>query len=393
MIAVKRLHSAREEDFKKEEEMLKELAKNEHPHIIKLLATFKMAGRYHLMFPWANRNLRTYWNDHPSPEWNPKTLMWCLEQMKGLASALEAIHNFKQQACNNPSQLVSPGYARSGTYRFGRHGDIKPENILWFADLDNCGESGMFQIADFGVARFNSRESRSRVDPRTIVSTPTYEPPEIALELKITRAYDIWSLACVFLEHITWTLGGSKMLKDFSSARLFEERDGYFCDKFYKILGDKRRAIVPEAVFKWMSHLHKHEKCSEVIHDLLDLVQDHLLVINAEDRMTSTILAAELLKFTERAHTDKAYLCDPIPDSDTVTDVAERVTMVIPTTKPFPNQIKPVQSPKFKSPGKFSQLKRRCRPSISSDYSIAPSRSIEDIFLSLARESLGSRVG
>ena len=47
------------------------------------------------MFPYANANLRTYWEDHPTPKFDDETVRWAVEQMTGIASALELIHDFK----------------------------------------------------------------------------------------------------------------------------------------------------------------------------------------------------------------------------------------------------------------------------------------------------------
>jgi serine/threonine protein kinase len=313
--------------------MLKALAKKEHSHIIKLLATYRMGGRYHLMFPWADKSLRTYWHDHPHPKWNQETLMWDLGQMKGIASGLQAIHNFRQQDCRtrqaHPDHtLLVPGQVEPDEYWYGRHGDIKPENILWFrsTELEDADKAGVLQIADFGLGRFHGRESRSQMPARTIVSTPTYEPPELALDLKVSRAYDIWSLGCVFLEYITWRLGGFDMLEAFDYARLVEENDGYCSNKFYTLRRDidhETHAFVQDAVAQWIMHLHSHERCSGLIHDLLDLVKNQLLVVSAKRRITSEMLVAELQKLAERAEADYGYLVRPAPYGDTVSKTAK----------------------------------------------------------------------
>ena len=162
--------------------------------------------------------------------------------MLGIASGLQTIHNFKNKPHrrrDQPSRLLVPGteIIDMGTeeYRYGRHGDIKPENILWSNELDGIDGPGILQIADFGLGRFHGRASRSQVDPRTIASTPTYEPPEIALNQKVSREYDIWSLGCLYLEYITWRLGGYKLLEAFGNSRLTTGKDGAIYDKFYTL--------------------------------------------------------------------------------------------------------------------------------------------------------------
>lgn len=105
---------------------------------------------------------------------------------------------------------------------YGRHGDIKPENILWFRKCPETEEqdaNGILQIADFGLGRFHGRDSRSKVHPDSIQTSPTYEPPECKLHRPVSRAYDIWSLGCLYLEFITWLLLGSAEIETFSEGR------------------------------------------------------------------------------------------------------------------------------------------------------------------------------
>jgi serine/threonine protein kinase len=462
-IAVKRLHSTDPTNFEKEARMLRELAKKDHPHIIKLLATYRLGGHYHLMFPWADKNLRTYWQDDPKPQWSQEALLWDIRQMLGIASGLQTIHNFKNKPHHRdqPRSLLVLGNDTSTgeeEYWYGRHGDLKPENILWSNELDGFDGPGILQIADFGLGRFHGRASRSQVDPRTIASTPTYEPPEIALNLKVSRAYDIWSLGCLYLEYLTWRLGGYKLLEEFGNSRLTTEEDGVMYDKFYTLKGlsqlptrvinvgdidtdpylqetageyghyvalsycsgtesritttigsieDRKRRIsfstlptifrdavyicrtarvrylwidslciiqdscedleaeirrmsavyqgalftivattpeyyeeglsiklkrdqalahikysgpdigktcvVQEAVLQWIIRLRCHSRCSGIIHDLLDLIKDHLLVVDTRKRITSTVLLEKLQGLASRAEADKAYLLSPVP--------------------------------------------------------------------------------
>jgi hypothetical protein len=72
-----------------------------------------------------------------------------------------------------------------------------------------------------------------------------------------------------------------------------------------------KSCVVQETVVQWITRLQGHERCSEVIHDLLHLIKDHLLVVDAQRRITSTMLLAKLQKLAARAETDEAYLLSP----------------------------------------------------------------------------------
>jgi serine/threonine protein kinase len=170
--------------------MLVSLTLKNHPHLVKLLTTYTYKTRFHLLCPYANANLRTYWKSNTSTK-DRKTYLWTLGQMAGLASGLNVIHNFEtqyplgsdkinplisQEKPSAPLQLnVSPS-----EQRFGRHGDLKPENILWTDDTDTVNNlGGILQIADLGLGRFHRLESRSKQDPKNINGSPTYMPPEL----------------------------------------------------------------------------------------------------------------------------------------------------------------------------------------------------------------------
>jgi len=75
--------------------MLRYLTLKHHRHLVKLLATYKLKGQYHLLFPFADANLRRYWEDVRIPPRTIETYIWCLDQLTGLVSGLDIIHNFQ----------------------------------------------------------------------------------------------------------------------------------------------------------------------------------------------------------------------------------------------------------------------------------------------------------
>jgi serine/threonine protein kinase len=334
LVAVKQLFSSDEKEFRKESTILTALGPKNHAHLIKLLATYEMGKRYHLMFPYANANLRKYWEDHSFPAFDKDTVLWSLKQMCGIASGLQLIHDFRVTV-----PLSVPGAGGAGSFDvrlgkgkdlvqltvkkgeqwFGRHGDIKPENVLWFAE-DKCSTHphpmGVLKIADFGLGRFHGRDSRSEVNPETVVSSPTYEPPECKLRLSVSRAYDIWSLGCIYLEFITWILRGSPAIDDFADFRGREATTtGINEDNFFTIVHEDGvlKANVREEVLAWSEQLHADKNCSELLHSLLDLTMSDLLVIESEKRIKASWLHIQLKSLLERAESDPDYLLRPVP--------------------------------------------------------------------------------
>ncbi|KAH8817014.1 putative cyclin-dependent kinase 2 [Xylogone sp. PMI_703] len=328
-LAVKRLLSREETTFRAETDMLKAMANRKHEHIVKLLATYKYKGSYHLVFPLADGNLRDYWNKAEMPAHDSKTYLWFICQISGMASALNAIHNFRteeipgleysgsdSQECTVQSSTAQRITIQKEEARFGRHGDIKPENILYFSKKERGVESeSTLQIADFGLSRFHRMESRSKITPRGMARSPTYMPPELALEKLISRAYDMWSLGCVLLEFITWLLKGGKAIYEFAEKRDEKAPDGVNDDTFYTVqeLENKtKEAVVRKGVVDWISSLYENGRCSPMIRALLRLVESKMLVIDPSQRLKADELDPRLSDICDEAKRDVSYLIGPV---------------------------------------------------------------------------------
>ncbi|PQE04897.1 kinase domain-containing protein [Rutstroemia sp. NJR-2017a BBW] len=327
LVAVKEFHSPDEKHFRKEFYILDLLGSRNpqcpHPHIIRLLATFKHGTRYHLIFPWAQFNLRTYWEENANPEFDEPTVTWALEQMAGIANALMLVHNFMPSLPGDSkggvrSTDMEKLSAKKGEEIFGRHGDIKPENMLWFEpEALNKHTKGIVKLADFGLSRFHGKDSRSGLSPSGIIASPTYAPPECQLHLPVSRSYDIWSLGCVLLEFITWLVKGWRKNEDtgeneFSEFRSTENLYEINDDSFFTIK-DRNKAIIQSEVFEWVRQLHEHERCSKLIHDLLDTVMTHLLVIDSSSRISAKNLNVKMQEYYNNARRNPDYMLKSSP--------------------------------------------------------------------------------
>ncbi|KAL4812881.1 kinase-like domain-containing protein [Aspergillus spinulosporus] len=253
VVAVKRVF--RKADFELERQVYLDLGPIRHPHLIELLFTFRKKDKYHLVFPWADGNLKDYWERCPVPELTRDLLLWSLEQMAGIASGLASFHEF-----TNPAH---------GHTRFGRHGDIKAQNILWFH------AENVLKIADLGVANIRGRDSRSNIPPSTVADSPTYSPPDIQRQQRISRKWDIWSLGCLYLEFLTYLVLGCPAIVTFSSLRR-ERSSQYpelFTDEFYST---DYKSVKP-SVNVWVALLQQSSRCSRVMHDLLNLIMTEMI--------------------------------------------------------------------------------------------------------------------
>ncbi|KAK6532038.1 hypothetical protein TWF694_003201 [Orbilia ellipsospora] len=218
-----------EEDFKYERDNLAFVNSLNNPNIIGVFCwyTRKKQGNkkeFTYVFPFMEASLQDVLTGKPN---TPEHLrnhqaaslysspMW--QKTVDVASGLVAIHNPDAQALEQQGLQPEPGGW------FGYHFDIKPSNILIDSD-------GKFVITDFGLSVFkrrgteNNNMNLTRTDESEVLygqpGTPAYQPPGIPRAPgillpgefqndvpKMRRTYDVWSLACVMTEVITFVIG------------------------------------------------------------------------------------------------------------------------------------------------------------------------------------------
>lgn len=242
--AVKKLAGG--EDFGQERSVLKRI---DDQHVITLLATYEHRGYHHLVMPWAECNLEDFWSEKmPDPPRDSQILHWMARQCLGVAKGLSKVQHHltnsvsslhgsslpipqrstRAPGLSTPVSTPSVTFSASKKFRvpshalhkfFGRHGDIKPQNLLWFPGTTDLG---IVKISDFGEGEFNKSQSAHR-STDSISYTPSYRPPECddpAGEVEIHSAtFDTWSLGCLYLEFITWYIGGWQFVLEFERSR------------------------------------------------------------------------------------------------------------------------------------------------------------------------------
>jgi serine/threonine protein kinase len=186
------------------------LSRNPHPHIAKLLATFEHKGKSAMILVWADSDLYEYWKcKNRNPALDVETARWVSGQCVGIADGLSLLHYFK-----NGGPSIGP------TRRYGRHGDLKPQNILWFQNSTLANDRGVLKISDFGISEFHSEDSRSGFQNGFSVGhSRSYRPPEADTGAFVSRSYDIWTLGCLYIEFAAWLIGGWSLVSRFAVAR------------------------------------------------------------------------------------------------------------------------------------------------------------------------------
>ncbi|KAL9105840.1 MAG: hypothetical protein Q9227_009048 [Pyrenula ochraceoflavens] len=236
--AVKCLLSRDRNAFEREVEMLKKFSGESHPHLVSLLATYEQFKKFFLVFHLADADLLDYWEKrNPRPSMSHASVIWVAQQSKGIAEGLSKIHRYESSHTDYYLSSSQDGEGEMGEKKslYGRHGDIKPANVLWFDGNDG----GTLKLTDFGLAEFTTRHSQSYMPKSRVANTPTYRPPECDLENGVIGpSYDIWTLGCLYLEFITWLLGGWYLLEKFRLDRTSFDRmrPGTLGDAFFEIV-------------------------------------------------------------------------------------------------------------------------------------------------------------
>jgi serine/threonine protein kinase len=246
-------------EWEAEAKALDEISGLNHTNIIQRIAAIKRGKKRYFMFQWADGgSLGDFWRDTPHPSLDPGLIKEIVLQLRGLADALDELHNFEE-----------------GSYR---HGDLKPENILIFKDSTRVG---ILKIADMGLAKHHTALTYMRPPTSTRYGTVRYEPPEVVTH-KLSdegrsRLYDIWSMGCITLEFIVWLLYGYHELMKFNDGikGTMEESSPYF-----KVGNDNVAQVHPN-VRACMDHISKDPECtgSTALRDLLEIVRTKLLVV------------------------------------------------------------------------------------------------------------------
>ncbi|KAF4448954.1 kinase-like protein [Fusarium austroafricanum] len=295
-----------------------------HENLIQLLFSYELQSVRYLVFPCAEGDLEDYWKDHGCDPSSPQQLTWMIQQCHGLASGLAKVHN----------HFSWPRHSRyHKSQNQGRHGDIKPKNILFFDDITDS--HGRLVVADFTLMRFHSPNTDyTRI--KDVNYSQTYRPPEKAAQddSQVSQKYDIWTLGCVFLEFITWHLLGFNAVRsreptnENERERGFQAPDGQEREDFYtsrqqdddnphKFPDDKfwnstnGTGIVKHSVMKWIRFLRSLEHSSQALHDFLDFITHSMLVVRPKDRCSMMHVASRLARIAATCKADPVY-CEPL---------------------------------------------------------------------------------
>lgn len=245
---------------------LAKLSRLRHEHMIQVRAIITRGGKHYFMFQWADGGcLQDFYIRHRRPSLDSNFVKDIVLQLRGLADALNALHNFKE-----------------GGQESYRHGDLKPENILIFED----GKVGVWKIADMGLAKHHLAPTVLRGEQTTtLYGTRSYEPPEVTQignnpAGARSRLYDIWSMGCITLELVMWLLYGYDWLLEFNKSLKVGSMNA---SPYWEPEGNGGAKVHRSVIFSMGYIAENDPECtrntSSAIKDLLQLVKTKLLVV------------------------------------------------------------------------------------------------------------------
>lgn len=277
----------REDAFRQEEENLKLLAALNHDHLIKHLGTFTRNTTHYVIYPWAaGGTLADFWEHQNLYARGTSLIVWCLQQMLGIAQAIEALHSIN---C--------------------RHGDMKPENILHFS-----GPNGRLVVSDVGVSRKHDKATRLRQGGTTTrATTPSYEAPETFSTKDTPRArrYDVWSIGCIFLEFSLWILHDMASIESFHHARHGPDYAFYIANTSATA---RRKPEIHPVVTTALKLLRQDLRCKgdTIFGNFLDLIEERLLQVNVDQRAEAVEMVTRLREIVQDAELHPAKLFNDV---------------------------------------------------------------------------------
>ncbi len=275
--------------FEDEADGLEALMNCPNVRLVEALAAIKIGNEYYFIFPWASGgNLLDLWERYPTPKSSKETVKWALREIHALSGAVKHLHSLQ----------------------YGRHGDLKPENVLCFKEENDT--LGYLYVADMGLVKFHATSTAYRSHPtRSMAGTWKYCPPEEKTTLREqrqrSRVYDVWSMGCIYLEFLVWLLYGFSELKNWKST--FSE---YF--SITTTASGEAKAEVHNNVQTWIRYMEEKDPRirNSALGDVLKLVKTRLLVVPIENdpgaRATSEMMDEELTKIYTKAGSNDGYL-------------------------------------------------------------------------------------
>ncbi|KAI9841499.1 MAG: hypothetical protein M1837_000660 [Sclerophora amabilis] len=260
----------KEDDFFREKEILEFLLNLRHPNIIELYLWYRHEDLFNLVFPCYEGNLEQVMMNGwvpPGKVINAQNTgsslagHWLWRELVDIVSALVKLHDLV------PSWTA----ARNARMKCG-HFDLKPANILVSWD-------GRLVITDFGQASIKRVHEDGSSSLSESPGDLVYRPPptetyqgRTEYRPKMSTAYDIWSMACILTEAVTFIMAGRERVCAFLNERK-QEGDSYLDGgRFWSRRGSPAVLQLKEVVETWLRDQGQHALSNEYHENVISLL-------------------------------------------------------------------------------------------------------------------------
>jgi serine/threonine protein kinase len=209
-----------------------------------------------------------------------------LTQVLGIVDAIYAIHNYKDKDAKAGGYTIK---SQDQLKTIGSHRDLSPQNILV--------KGGRLLLADFGEAHIQSIKPGEDTGSEWVWGPSTYRAPECIRNQKVGRGGDIWSLACIISEILTFLLLGSEGCRTYSNMRNVDRRDIFHDDFNVKV-----------EVIEWFKKLGHVSGQSKVVVEILKLLLS-MLNQNPKSRPPISTVKKQLSEILQ--HQGPLYVISP----------------------------------------------------------------------------------
>ena len=220
--------------FHKEMRSLRLLHQLKHPNIIPLLGSYTHSQEHNFLFPPFEMDLAKFLE----LDSRFKDFQWDFMfpvALRGLASALEQLHNISLDAAQNGVHFTGLGY----------HHDFRPSNVLISHDS--------FILADFGLGEIKSELENSqtpwKMGTGDYLAPETMDPSTFAHQ-SVGRSIDVWAFGCLIAEVVSYMERGHRGVRHFRTLRESEMRPRWVSTYFFTSDGGLK-----ESVQRWLEEM------------------------------------------------------------------------------------------------------------------------------------------
>ncbi|EUC47623.1 hypothetical protein COCMIDRAFT_3418 [Bipolaris oryzae ATCC 44560] len=223
-----------DKSFQKEMKSLRLLHQLKHPNIIPLLGSYTHNEEHNFLFPPFAMDLAKFLDLESRFEDFQCDFMFPIA-LRGLASALEQLHNISLDAAHNGVHFTGLGY----------HHDFRPSNILITHDS--------FILADFGLGEIKPKLDNSQTPWK--MGTGDYLAPETMdsstfAHQSVGRSIDVWAFGCLISEVVSYMERGHQGVRHFRALRESVLRPPYRTTYFFTSDGGLK-----EYVQRWLEEM------------------------------------------------------------------------------------------------------------------------------------------